>query len=91
MPGDGTPSCWPPCATYAGVRTTETEIRRLLSSVNGSPVRITSTRFARLWDPPLNVNMAILHMRDLMMNPPAGYVIEEVEGRKLVLEIRRAP
>lgn len=67
----------------------DVEVRRLLSSVNGSPVRMTLARFSALWDPPLPHQRALLHMRDLMTNPPAGFVIEELEGRKLAILIRR--
>lgn len=65
------------------------EIRRLLAKVNGSPIRVTSMQFARLWDPPLHHTSAVLRMRDLVLTPPAGFVIEELEGRKVVIEIKR--
>lgn len=65
------------------------EIARLLRSVNRSAVRVTSPRFARLWDPPLHVNMAIKHMCDLVNRPPDGFLIQEIEGKRLTIEIRR--
>lgn len=65
------------------------EVQKLLNSVNGTPVRVSSTRFACLWDPPLDFRRAIWFMRDLVLSPPAGFVIEEIEGRKVTLEIRR--
>lgn len=65
------------------------EIQKLLRNVNGSPVRINSTRFAYLWDPPLHVNLALKHMLDLVRSPPSGFMIQEVEGRKVTIEIRR--
>lgn len=67
----------------------ELPIRRLINQVDGVPMRITSTRFARLWDPPLNVNLALLHMRDLVRSPPEGYEVRELEGRRITIEIRR--
>lgn len=68
---------------------TDLEIRRLLARVNGSPVRVTSIQFANLWTPALHHTPAILRMRDLVLNPPAGFEIEEVEGRRIAIEIRR--
>ena len=67
----------------------EMEIRRLLAKVDGSPLRVTSLQFARLWDPPLHHTSAVLRMRDLVVNPPAGFAIEEKEGCRIVIEIRR--
>lgn len=65
------------------------EVQRLLNSVNGTPVRVSSTRFACLWDPPLDFRRAVVYMRDLLLRPPEGFVIVEIEGRKVTLEIRR--
>jgi hypothetical protein len=65
------------------------EIQKLLNQVNGTPVRVSSTRFACLWDPPLDFRRAVVYMRNLLTCPPAGFVVEEVEGRKVTLEIRR--
>lgn len=67
----------------------EIPVRRLLSQVDGSPVRVTSTRFAALWDPPISHKMAIYRMRDLLVSPPAGYEVRELEGRRITIEIRR--
>jgi len=67
----------------------EIPVRRLLSQVNGTPMRITSVRFARLWDPPISHKLAIYRMRDLLMTPPAGYEVRELEGRHITIEIRR--
>ena len=67
----------------------EIPVRRLLSQVNGSPMRIDSTRFARLWDPPISHRLAVMRMRDLLMTPPAGYEVRELEGRRITIEIRR--
>lgn len=67
----------------------EIPVRRLLSQVDGSPVRVTSTRFATLWDPPISHKMAIYRMRDLLLSPPAGYEVRELEGRRITIEIRR--
>ena len=66
------------------------EIRRLIDSVNGTPVRISSNKFACLWDPPLDFRRAVLYMRDLLLSPPPGFLIEEVEGRRITIEIRRS-
>ncbi len=68
----------------------EIQVRRLLNQVNGSPLRITSVRFARLWDPPISHKLAIMRMRDLLMSPPAGYEVRELEGRLITIEIRRS-
>ena len=65
------------------------EIQKLLNQVNGSPVRISSTRFACLWDPPLDFRRAVVYMRNLLTHPPTGFEVEEIEGRKVTLEIRR--
>lgn len=65
------------------------EIRRLLTNVDGAPVRISSTKFARLWDPPISVKMAVLHMRDLLLFPPEGYEVRELETERVTIEIRR--
>lgn len=65
------------------------EIQKLLNQVNGSPVRISSTRFACLWDPPLDFRRAVCYMRNLLTQPPTGFEVEEIEGRKVTLMIRR--
>jgi len=67
----------------------EIPVRRLLSQVNGSPMRIDSTQFARLWDPPISHKLAIYRMRDLLLSPPEGYEVRELEGRRITIEIRR--
>ena len=67
----------------------EIPVRRLLSQVNGSPMRIDSTRFAALWDPPISHKLAIYRMRDLLLSPPEGYEVRELEGRRITIEIRR--
>jgi len=67
----------------------EIPVRRLLSQVNGTPMRISSTRFARLWDPPISHKLAIYRMRDLLLSPPEGYEVRELEGRHITIEIRR--
>jgi len=50
---------------------------------------IDSTRFARLWDPPISHKLAIYRMRDLLLSPPEGYEVRELEGRRITIEIRR--
>jgi hypothetical protein len=67
----------------------EIPVRRLLSQMNGTPMRISSTRFARLWDPPISHKLAIYRMRDLLLSPPEGYEVRELEGRRITIEIRR--
>jgi hypothetical protein len=67
----------------------EIPVRRLLSQVNGTPMRVSSTRFARLWDPPISHRLAIYRMRDLLLSPPEGYEVRELEGRRITIEIRR--
>ena len=67
----------------------EIPVRRLLSEVDGTPIRITSVRFARLWDPPISHKLAIYRMRDLLLSPPEGYEVRELEGRHITIEIRR--
>ncbi len=67
----------------------EIQVRRLISQVNGSPMRINSTRFASLWDPPISHKLAIYRMRDLLLSPPEGYEVRELEGRRITIEIRR--
>lgn len=67
----------------------EIPVRRLLSQVNGTPMRVSSTRFARLWDPPISHKLAIYRMRDLLLSPPEGYEVRELEGRRITIEIRR--
>ncbi len=67
----------------------EIPVRRLLSQVDGTPMRVSSTRFARLWDPPISHKLAIYRMRDLLLSPPEGYEVRELEGRRITIEIRR--
>jgi len=52
-------------------------------------MRINSTRFASLWDPPISHKLAIYRMRDLLLSPPEGYEVRELEGRRITIEIRR--
>lgn len=65
------------------------EIRKMLNRVNGSAVRLDSLQFARLWSPPISPRYAVIRMRDLVLSPPDGYIVEELSGYRVAIEIRR--
>ncbi len=64
------------------------ELRRMLNSINGSAVR---------WDHRdlmvkmgVNSRMALKIMGDLLLNPPEGFAVQEVEGSRFTIEVRRS-
>lgn len=63
------------------------ELRRMLSSINGSAVRWDHRNFSGNLG--LNSRMALKVMVDLLANPPEGFSVQEVEGSRFTLEIRR--
>jgi hypothetical protein len=64
------------------------ELRRMLSSINGTAVHWDHRNF--MYEMGLNSRMALKAMTDMLANPPEGFDVKEVEGSRFTLEIRRA-
>ena len=64
------------------------ELRRMLSSINGTAVRWDHRDLMEKMG--VNSRMALKMMGDLLLNPPEGFAVQEVEGARFTIEIRRS-
>ena len=64
------------------------ELRRMLSGINGTAVRWDHRDLMATMG--VNSRMALKIMGDLLLNPPEGFAVQEVEGSRFTIEVRRA-